>query len=139
MFANVARFDIVNRMIKKSFLFPIILSLLLTLITSFFLLGALGVRRSLTTGLGMYFFLFFPGYLFSFIFWGKTDLSTFNRCIIAPILSILIVPIISFILFKIKIQITLLNLFLSIIITCVIPIFYLVYRSYNLKKNVFKF
>jgi len=100
---------------KKNWLKYSLLGILLLVIVSLVLNIWLPVWESFRIIFGSVYLLFFPGFVWSWVFWKKGKLDSIERFILSLVLSIAIVPLVVFILNKVGVKINLVNSFIEIL------------------------
>lgn len=110
-----------------------ILGIIILIIISFLLCFWLPILQSLRVVFGLVYLLFLPGFVWSWVFWQKSELDGIERFILSLVLSIAIVPLVVYFLNKIGVKINLLNTFLEILGIIVIA-----FTILNFKNGLFK-
>lgn len=82
----------------------------------------LPVIQSFRIVFGTVYLLFLPGFVWSWVFWKKSELDVIERFILSLVLSIAIVPLIVFFLNKVGVKINSLNSILEILAVIIIGI-----------------
>jgi uncharacterized membrane protein len=94
----------------------------------------LGFLQSSYIIFGTFYLLFLPGFIWSWIFWSKSEIKTIERIILSLVLSIAITPLVLFIFMKFGAEFNTLNAFLEILLFIVLGGCILV-RMFKKTKN----
>lgn len=112
-------------MIKKNLLYGIIgLGILVAI--ALLLSVKLSIHQSFRVVFGLFYIVFIPGYIWSYVFFKEKSITAIERFALSITLSITVVPLIVFLFNKIMLKINIINLvfeILLIIITAIIIIY----------------
>lgn len=92
-----------------------ILGIIILIIISFILGFWFPILQAFRIVFGMVYLLFLPGFVWTWVFWQKSELDGIERFILSLVLSIALVPLVVFFLNKVGVKINLLNSFLEIL------------------------
>lgn len=116
-----------NTLQKKIILFGSLLTTL-TLLLAFWL----PFQNAFRIVFGSVYLLLVPGFSWTWVFWAKNEINSLERGILSLIISLMIVPLLVFLLNKVGVRIILVNILLEILLLIVIAV---IIRLIILKKS----
>lgn len=135
IFSNRFHSDIINQynITMKRHYYILIITLLLLIGLPLFMSIWLPASKAFRLVYGFLYLLFFPGFLWSYVFWRPNELNKIPRLILALTISLAIVPLTVFTGYKIGIKINTITIFLEILFILAVGVIIISYQS--LKKN----
>ena len=129
-FSKCVKFDKIHiiTMKKTTYLYALFAVLGLTVI-AIIMSFSLTLSESFRLVFGSAFMLFLPGFVLTWIFWGVKNISYLERFMLSIVLSIAIVPLIIFLLNKVGILISTLNVFIIVSVIIIIEVLILAFQK----------
>ena len=126
-----------SKLIFKKNIKYLLTTLILLIVVTLFLCTKMPIIDSFRIVFGLVYILFLPGFIWSFVFWQRSEIIFIERLVFSVIISIIITPLIIFMFDKIGFAINKMNLILEVMGIIILGIIILFFKNNKLKKEQF--